>query len=301
MKKKMLFIYNPKAGKAQIKNQLYDILDVFTKGGYFVTAYPTQAAGDAMRLMEELPDEYDIIVCSGGDGTLDEVVTGMMKSGKTLPLGYIPAGSTNDFATSLGLPKNMKEAAETVVSGEVFPCDIGVFNQDVFVYVAGVGLFTNVSYETKQETKNVLGHMAYVVEGIKALPSIKSYHFKITYGDECIEDDFVFCMITNSTSVGGFKRLTGKNVSLNDGLFEVTLIKLPRNPLELNDLVTALFNQQMDAKCMYCFKTDHIVLESDEPLPWTLDGEFGGNHTKVDIRNCAKAVEIMVPSEKERK
>ena len=294
-KKKMLFIYNPKAGKGQIKNNLCDIIDVFVKAGNEVTVYPTQYAGDAVRMAAEKSKKYDCVVCSGGDGTLDEVVTGIMKSNKLVPAGYIPAGSTNDFANSLGIPRNMKAAAETVVGGRPFACDIGAFNDDTFVYIAAFGLFTDVSYETKQEYKNVLGHMAYILEGMKRLPSIKSYQMKVTAENLEIEGDFIFGMITNSMSVGGFKRITGKYVELDDGEFEVTLIKRPTNAIELNQILTDLVNRNIDTDQMYCFKTASLHIESEEEVAWTLDGEFGGRHRVVDMENRKQALEIRVP------
>jgi YegS/Rv2252/BmrU family lipid kinase len=171
-----------------------------------------------MEKTRDRSKDYDIVVCSGGDGTLDEVVTGMIRSGFRTPIGYIPAGSTNDFGGSLGLPKNMVHAAETIVKGNDFACDVGSFNQDIFVYIAAFGLFTDVSYETGQDMKNVLGHMAYLLEGMKRLPAIRSYPMCVTYDDTTIVDDFIFGMITNSVSVGGFKRITGKNVKLDDGV-----------------------------------------------------------------------------------
>ena len=203
--KKMLFVYNPKAGKAKIKNKLADILDVFAASGFEVTVYPTRKKGDAVEIVAKRKPIYDLVVCSGGDGTLDEVVTGMTESSFRTPIGYIPAGSTNDFGGSLHLPKNMIEAAENVVRGKNFPCDVGAFNNDVFVYIEAFGIFTEVSYETDQEIKNALGHMAYVLEGMKRLPNVRPHHLKVTYDDKVIEDDFIFGMITNSVSVGGFK------------------------------------------------------------------------------------------------
>ncbi len=294
--KKMLFIYNPKAGKGQIRNNLLDIIDIFVKGGYEVTAYPTQYAGDAIRAAEEDSARFDMVVCSGGDGTLDEVVTGLMRKEKRVPIGYIPAGSTNDFANSLYIPKNMKEAANAVVNGDRFLCDVGSFNENTFVYIAAFGLFTDVSYETEQEMKNLLGHMAYLLEGMKKLTNIKSYHMKITTEDTVIEDDFLYGMITNSISVGGFKRITGKYVDLSDGVFEVTLIKRPSNPMELNQILTALVMKDIDTDQMYCFKTSYMRIESEEEVAWTLDGEFGGRHTDVVVRNQKQALSIMVPS-----
>ncbi len=297
-KKKMLFIYNPHAGKANIKSNLLDIIDIFTKAAYEVTAYPTQFVGDAIAVSRERSGDFDIVVCSGGDGTLDEVVTGIMQCSVRPTIGYIPAGSTNDFANSLHIPKSMMKAAETVVEGMEFPCDIGAFNDDTFVYIAAFGLFTDVSYETKQDVKNLLGHLAYLLEGMKRLSVIPTYRIKIRYGEEVIEDEFIFGMITNSESVGGFKRITGKWVELDDGMFEVTLIRNPRNAIELNSILTALVLKDIDTEYMYCFRTSHIELESEEEIAWTLDGEFGGIHKKAIIDNCKKAINIMVPKKK---
>ena len=296
MSKKMLFVYNPKAGKAQIRFKLADILDVFAAAGYEMTVIPTRKKDDARVSVANRGSEYELVVCSGGDGTLDEVVTGMMQSGKNTPIGYIPAGSTNDFGGSLGLPKNMVRAADVIVSGKDFPCDIGAFNEDIFVYIAAFGLFTDVSYETAQDVKNVLGHMAYILEGMKRLSAIHSFPMKISYEDKVIEDDFIFGMITNSISVGGFKNITGKNVKLDDGVFEVTLIKRPRNPIELNNIMISLMNRDIDSDAMYCFRTDKILLESEKPVAWTLDGENGGSHTRVEMQNICKGIDIRVKS-----
>ena len=293
--KKLFFIYNPMAGKGQLKNHLMDIISIFSKAGYEVTVYPTKCQGDAVSKIRDLSDDYQMIVCSGGDGTLDEVVTGMMQSDRKTPLGYIPAGSTNDFAESIGLLKNMKKAAKTIVTGKSYACDIGSFNDDIFVYIAAFGLFTDVAYNTRQEIKNVLGHMAYLLEGMKRLSTIASYQMKISCEEYQIEDEFIFGMVTNSRSVGGFKRITGKNVDMNDGLFEVTLIKRPKNPLELNNLISSMVLGDIDSNSMYCFKTRQITFDSMVSIPWTLDGEFGGEHTHVEVENIYKAIEIKRP------
>lgn len=294
LEKKILFVYNPKAGKAKIRSKLADILDVFAESGFEVCVYPTRKQGDAIEIVANRKPIYDLVVCSGGDGTLDEVVTGMSASSFRTPIGYIPAGSTNDFAGSLHLPKDMVEAARLVVKGRNFPCDVGSFNNDIFVYIAAFGIFTEVSYETGQEIKNTLGHMAYVLEGMKRLPSVKPRHFKVTYDDKVIEDDFIFGMITNSLSVGGFKNITGKNVQLDDGVFEVTLIKYPKNPVELTEIMNSLMNRDIDTKTTYCFRASSIRFESDEEVSWTLDGENGGAHREVYIENRHHAVEIRV-------
>lgn len=294
-KNKMLFIYNPKAGKARIRNKLLDIIDIFAKAGFEVTVYPTQAKGDGLAAVkEQTPGAYDIIACSGGDGTLDEVVTGMMQCERKIPIGYIPAGSTNDFAHSLRIPKNMISAAQAVVDGKIFRCDVGAFNDDFFVYIAAFGIFTDVSYETPQDIKNLLGHMAYILEGMRRLSAIKAYKMKVESEELSVEGEFLFGMITNSTSVGGFKRITGKYVQLDDGVFEVTLIKKPANPIELNLIMAALINRSINTDCMYCFKTKALKITSEEETAWTLDGEFGGRHTQVEICNKMQALDIKI-------
>ena len=295
--KKMLFIYNPNSGMGLLKPKLSDVLDIFVKGGYEVTVYPTQKYHDAVRKMGEYEEQYDLVACSGGDGTLDEVVTGMMKREKKVPIGYIPAGTTNDFASSLHISKNMLEAADTVVNGVPFACDVGEFNEDYFVYIAAFGLFTDVSDETKQSMKNVLGHLAYILEGTKRIFNIPSYRIKVTHDGETIEDEFIYGMVTNSRSVGGFKGITGKNVVFDDGKFEVTLFKTPRNPMELNEILGALALRKINPKRMYSFKTNEVHFETEEEIPWTLDGEFGGVHEEVVVKDCQKALEIMVKPE----
>lgn len=303
MSKKALFILNPHSGKGLIKNHLLEITDILVKAGYEVTVYPTQSRGDAKRLTQERDKDYELVVCSGGDGTLDEIVTGMIRSGFRTPIGYIPAGSTNDFAKSLKIPSTMKKAAELIVQGKEFSCDVGCFNKDIFIYVAAFGIFTEVSYETPQEMKNMLGHMAYLLEGVKQLANIKSYSLKVTYvsengGEEVIEGNFIFGMVTNSHSIGGFKSIAGNvfkgDIDLNDGLFEVTLIKVPKNPMELNSILAALAIADIDTKYMYNFKSGKLIFESEEEVAWTLDGEYGGKHTRVELLNDREAVDILV-------
>lgn len=293
--KKMLFIYNPKSGKAKIKNFLLDIIDVFANAGYFVTTYPTKFRGDAICAVRDRElGKYDIIVCSGGDGTLDEVVTGMMQCEEKLPIGYIPAGSTNDFAKSLRISNNMAEAAKNIVNGKLFACDVGNFNNDAFVYIAAFGLFTEVSYATEQNLKNTLGHTAYILEGVKSLSSIKTYRMKVESEEVSVEGDFIYGMITNSTSVAGFKNITAKDIELDDGKFEVTLVKTPSNLTELQNIAVSLVTRKFESECIICFKTAHLKIESENQVGWTLDGEFGGNHREVFIKNEQRAMQIII-------
>ncbi|CDF43822.1 putative lipid kinase [Roseburia sp. CAG:182] len=294
MKKKLLFIFNPCSGKGQIKNKLMEVIDIMVKAGYEVTIHSTQDREDAMQKVKSEAKNYDLVICSGGDGTLDEAVTGMMQSEKKVPLGYIPAGSTNDFANSLKIPKDIVKAAHVAVEGRKFPVDVGYFNGDSFIYIAAFGLFTDVSYQTSQELKNVLGHAAYILEGAKRLHNITSYKMRVEYDGNIIEDEFAYGMITNSVSVGGFKKLTGKNVLLDDGLFEVTLIRMPKNPVEWNEILSCLANLKDDSDLIYTFKTDCVKFLPEDVIPWTLDGEFGGEHKNVIVKNVHQALEIMV-------
>ena len=292
MNQKLLFIFNPHSGKGQIKNNLVDIVDIMVKAGYDVTIYTTQARADATRKVMEEAANFERIVCSGGDGTLDEVVTGLIKSDTNTPIGYIPAGSTNDFANSLGIPKEMVKAAEVAVGKNPFPCDIGDFNSDTFVYVAAFGLFTEVSYKTSQQLKNIFGHVAYIMEGAKHLHDILSYNMQVEYEGHVFQDEFIYGMATNSVSVGGFKGMTGTDVKLDDGVFEVTLIKKPHNPIELNEILACLTNMIDDSDLIYSFKTNEVKITAREQIAWTLDGEFGGEHEEVIIRNLNKRVTI---------
>lgn len=305
MEKRMLFIFNPKAGKGKIKTNLLDVVDVFNKSDYEVIIHATQQPKDAYEKAKDYADKVDLIVCSGGDGTLDEVVTGIMEAGSSVPVGYIPAGSTNDFANSLFMPKDMVEAASMIMEEELYHCDIGRFGSQTFTYIAAFGLFTDVSYQTDQDLKNILGHVAYLLEGMKRLFEIKSYHMKVTSEDimdnsteTSVEDDFIFGMVSNSRSVGGFKNLTGKNVDMNDGLFEVTLITRPKNPLELQEILAAILKEEDNSDLIYSFKTREITFESNEDVPWTLDGEFGGSHQFIDIENKHEALNLYLRSTK---
>ena len=292
--KKMLFVYNPHAGKAKIRTQLSDILDVFALGEYEITIAPTQKQADAIDIVRLRAADYDVVVCSGGDGTLDETVTGMMKSGTRTTIGYIPAGSTNDFGSSLALPKDMIRAAKIIVDGKKFAIDVGQFNDNVFVYIAAFGLFTEVTYSTDQQIKNLIGHSAYIFEGAKSLLKVHSHKMRVSWDDQVAEGEFIYGMITNSTSVGGFKGITGKEVLLDDGEFEVTLIKVPRNVVELNMILIALINRNIVTELMYSFRASRIVFESEEEVAWTLDGEAGGAHKMVEINNLPKAIDICV-------
>lgn len=294
MSKRLLFIFNPRSGKGKIKNNLADIIDIMVKAGYEVTAYTTQCQGDAVEKARAEAANYDRIVCSGGDGTLDEVVTGVMTSGVKVPVGYIPAGSTNDFGNSLGIDKNMVHAAEIAANGKPFPCDIGKFNDDYFVYVAAFGLFTEVSYQTSQDLKNMLGHAAYILEGIKQIWDIPSFHMQVEYDGNLLYDEFIYGMITNSMSVGGFKGIIPGDVGLNDGVFEVTLVKTPKNPIELNEILAFLTGIIKESNYVYSFQTSSIKLTCSDVVPWTLDGEYGGDHQVVSVVDCQQALEIIV-------
>ena len=289
--KKILFVFNPVAGRSQIKNHMVDILQILSKAEYKVVCYPTQARG-------EREDDYLYVVCAGGDGTLDEVVSGMMENPDKpfVPIGYIPAGTTNDFAASLHIPSDMIEAARVVANGRTFRCDLGLFNEsDYFTYVAAFGIFTGTSYSTPQELKNQLGHLAYILQGMTELGNMRAYHMQVVSEEKMIEGEFAFGMITNSRSIGGFSNITGSEVDLQDGLFEVTMIRMPKNPLEMSEIIMSISNPAMNSDMVINFKTARVVLNCDESVAWTRDGEYAGAHRTVLLRACPGQLRILVP------
>ncbi len=292
-RKKLLFIYNQKAGKSTIKTNLAAVIEMFTKAGYDVTAHPTQGIGDAARVAKECTGDYDLLVCAGGDGTLGETAAGVYRSGTKTPIGYLPSGSTNDYAASIGLPKNIKDAVNTVLTGKPKGFDFGNFNDRNFLYVAAFGWFTDVSYATDQNLKNVFGHGAYVLEAGKRLFSMPQHHIKVVSGDRKIEDDVVYGMVTNSNSVGGMKGFGWRTSDLSDGLFEVTLVLKPKNLVELSECVGSLLNGEPYDKVLR-FKTDRIEIDSDEEIKWSIDGEESNAYSHVVIENIQKAINVIV-------
>jgi YegS/Rv2252/BmrU family lipid kinase len=294
--KKLLFIYNSHAGTGALRPSLADILDIFVKEGYEVTAYPTQRSEDALEKTKNFTEDYHLVVCSGGDGTLSEVVNGMVarQDKKMIPIGYIPTGTTNDFARGMGIPKNMIQAAEIAVNGTPCGRDVGRLNDKHFTYVAAFGIFTDVAYKTDQDVKNVIGHLAYVLEGAKRVFNVPSVYAKVKCDDLIIEDEFIFAMVTNTISVGGFKSFV-EDVTFDDGLFEVSLIKPPKNAKELNEILSALVLKNINSDVVTSFKASKISFEFKDAIEWTLDGEFGGNHKHVVIENKKKLLEFMVP------
>ena len=292
--KRLLFIINPCSGKGRIRNKLLSVLDIFAKRGYRVETYVTQEALDARRKAITRGRSADLIVCSGGDGTLNEVVSGMMELKRLPVLGYIPAGSTNDYAVSLGLPRRIENAARLAAEGKASPVDVGKFGDDrYFVYIAAFGAFTEVSYLTPQDKKNLLGHQAYMLEAVKSLMDIRGRQMKITWEEGELEGEFLFGMVTNTTSVGGFKGLVSRDVALDDGWFEALFIRMPKNPLDLSGIVSYLFLKEEDNAFVYRFKTRKLKIAAAEDVDWVLDGEFGGKKREVEIENLEKRLYIV--------
>ncbi len=291
--KTLLFIYNPAAGKAKITGALGDITAQFQRQDWLVTLYATQAAGDATRIVQELGSQYDRIVCSGGDGTLNEVVSGIIYGGLEQPLGYLPAGSTNDFSKTLHLPANLHKAAEIAVTGTPFACDMGQFNGErVFVYVAAFGIFTNVSYETPQELKQILGHAAYVLNGLRSLADVTSYSMTIEHDGILEEGNYIYGMVSNSISVGGFQGMKTNEVILDDGKFEVLLVRTPTSLIELNAVLAAIISRAPNENVL-SFQAHEVIFHCNEPVSWTLDGEYGGEHTDATVQILSQAVRMM--------
>lgn len=295
MMKKMLFVLNPRSGRGQIRTRLLAILDVFVKAGYEISVHVTQAPGDARRIVRRRARGKQLVVVSGGDGTLNEALSGLMDldEDRRPALGYIPSGSTNDYAASLGLPHDMKKAAALAVSGTDFAVDAGRFCEErYFAYVAAFGAFTEVSYRTPQETKNLLGHQAYMLEAVRRLTALKSYRMRFEWEGGALEDEFLLGMVTNTVSIGGFKGFLGREVALNDGKFEVLLIRRPRTPKDVASIASWLITREGENECVSRFSTEALSVSCAEPVDWTLDGEYGGARTQVAIRNCRQAVRI---------
>lgn len=295
--KKIYLICNLHSGKTITSFPLAKITDMFTKADFEVTVRPTQCRGDAAKSAKYACESgFDMIVCCGGDGTLNEVISGCITASKPLPIGYIPNGSTNDFARSLGIPKNTIEAAEAIINGKAQKCDIGKIGERYFTYIAAFGAFTEVSYQTAQPVKNILGHAAYILNGMASLHKIKASRMNIKYDGNVIEDEFIYGMVTNSTSVA--KLLSMPDMKKDDGLFEVTLIRKPRNIVDLQHIITGLTNFQLGAEKEYFdhFRASELCITclEDEPVPWTVDGEFGGKDTVNLIQNLQKALDFIL-------
>ena len=292
---KLLFFFNPTSGTGQVKTALAQVLDVFTKAGWITTSYPTQCKGDAARTARELGSQFDRIICAGGDGTLSEVVSGLVELKNPPPLGYIPFGSTNDCATTLHLPRKPREAALVAAgTGVSVPIDIGRLNGKPFIYVAAFGAFTKVAYDTPQDLKNTFGHLAYIFAGIASLPTIAPYRMKVAYDGKTLEDEFYFGMVSNSQSIGGIRPPTANRVVLDDGLFEVLLVKKPLNLADFTDGVQALANPSAERSgALVQFQASQLTFTCEQPIPWTVDGEFGGSQTVSRAENCQKALNII--------
>lgn len=293
--KKLFLVMNPCSGKKRANKVLAEIIDVFNRADYEVTAYMTAARGDATRAAAERAADFDRIICIGGDGTLNEVIAGLHEVGQQTPIGYIPAGSTNDFANSLGLPKDLLDAARLAATGEPRKLDIGSFNGRCFSYVASFGAFTRTSYATPQGMKNALGHVAYLLAGAKELTSIRSTHMRFVLADGTpFEDDYIFGAISNSTSVAGLLTLSPDLVDLNDGLFELLLIRKPHSLLELSDCVLALTTQEYHTPMLTMVSTGRVEIDCPSELDWTLDGEYAAGQAHCVVENLHDAIRVIV-------
>ena len=292
--KKLLFVMNPYAGVRKAAKSLTDILAVFNRAEYEVVTYMTDGTGDAYRMVREYAKGMDLVVCCGGDGTLNETVSGMLDAGLDIPIGYIPAGSTNDFASSLKLSLNPVQAAKDIMEGKPVPYDVGKFGDRYFAYVASFGAFTRVSYNTPQYVKNALGHTAYLLSSISELSQLRKLHVRMDLDNEIIEDDFLFGAISNSTSVGGILTLAPDQVDMGDGLFEVLLVRAPKSLVELSECIIAVQNQKYNDCAMITFCSSHNVkVYADENMAWTLDGEKFDGQREIRVQNLHQAVRLV--------
>ena len=291
--KKMLLVMNPNAGTRKGPKHLAEILSIFNRAGFCVITYMTDAPGDAIKLVAKHASEVDLVVCSGGDGTFNEAVTGVLQCGASTPIGYIPTGSTNDFASSLHLPMNPVDAATAIVEGAVARYDVGQFGARYFAYVASFGAFTRTSYATPQSIKNALGHTAYLLEGIQELSQIRPFHVKLELDDEVIEDDFLFGAISNSISVGGILTLDPAQVDMHDGKFEIFLVRAPRKMSEIPECLQALTTQKYNCHMITFRSASKIRITSDPEMVWTLDGERAEGNQIIEIHNHRQAIGLI--------
>ena len=291
--KKMLFVMNPYAGTRQGVRYLADVIAIFNRADYEVLTYMTSGQGDAMRIVTEKASKVDLVVCAGGDGTFNEAVSGILSSGLDVPLGYIPCGSTNDFAASLGLPTNILKAAQEIVDGNPVRYDMGLFGSRYFSYVASFGAFTRASYATPQSVKNALGHMAYILGGISELSQIRKEKIRIELKDRVIEDEFLFGAVSNSTSMGGILTLDPKQVDMKDGKFELLLVRAPKNLAEIGECLQALQTQKYNCAMITFLSTDSLTVVANPDMPWTLDGEREDGHAHIEIQNLHQALRLM--------
>ena len=298
MNKKLLFFINPNAGHAEIRATLMDVLAVFARAGYETTVHMTAHPRDITEQIAARGAQYDLLVCTGGDGTLNEAVSGLMAlpEGKRPPLGYIPGGTVNDVASTLGLSKDTLRAANEIVTGRPFPMDIGAFGHDrYFAYVAAFGIFTDVPYETPQADKRVWGRLAYIMNGAGALGRLKPTHVRVTCGGKTEEADVLVGLVTSTTSVGGFKATKDLGISLNDGLYEMVLVRDTKNLAEFNLAASRALRMEFDNDSFIFARASELRFEFDTPTAWTVDGEFGGSVTDVTISNNHRAIDIIVP------
>lgn len=292
--KNMLFVMNPNAGTRKANRFLPEILSIFNRAGYNVEVYMTAATGDAIDAVAQRAPEKDLVVCCGGDGTFNETVSGLMCSGADVPIGYIPAGSTNDFAASLGLSTVPVQAAKDIVEGSPRAYDVGQFADRYFTYVASFGAFTRVSYATPQNVKNALGHTAYLLESIQELSQIRNVHMRLELDSGVVEDDFLFGAVSNSTSVGGILTLDPCQVDMCDGQFEVLLVRAPRNLVEITECIQAVQSQRYNDCAMITFRSSrNVKVFSDPELTWTLDGERASGAEEIDICNLHHAIRLV--------
>ena len=294
MAKTLLFIVNPRAGRTRSMAPLFDAVARFCEAGYLVSVRYTACAGHAAELVEELGSQFDRIVCCGGDGTLNEAVRGVMTLSSPPPLGYIPGGSPNDFAASLTLPSDPLQAAQHIIDSEGRRLDVGTYNDRPFVYVASFGAFTRASYTAPQSIKNDLGHLAYILQGVRDLSTLRPYRATVTTEEEIFDGEFLFGAVTNATSVGGLMKLQKEQVVLDDGLFELLLIPNPTNALELQELIRCLVLQDFTGSGVVFRHVPAVTVETPEGFPWTLDGEYGCGAERVEIKNLRQRLEFLL-------
>jgi len=288
-----MLIVNPFSGRGMSKSTLGTIVSQLGKSGYAVTVY---VAGKytTEELAYEFAQHHDMTVCVGGDGTLSSVVSGLLRSGTTVPVGYIPSGTANDVAATLALSKDPSVAAQRIIDGSPIPLDIGSFGGRYFTYIAAFGAFTGIAYSTPQSAKRSLGHLAYVLSGFASMSTITAQRTIVELDGNVIEGDFIFGGVTNSTSVAGLVKLDPTYVDLADGLFEVILVRQPLSLTEFLGILTSIANRSYQGDNVQLLHARNVKFTFDDDVAWTIDGEDGGSHREIEITNNHEAIRIIV-------
>lgn len=294
MMKRARIIYNPTSGREIFKKKLPDVLQLFEQAGYETSCHATTGAGDATIAAREACDrKFDLVVACGGDGTLNEVISGLAEQEYRPKLGLIPVGTTNDFARAIGVNVSIMEAAEVITTGQTVPLDIGRVDDKYFVNILAAGKITELTYEVPSKLKTMLGQLAYYLKGIEMLPKVKPTRLKIEYDGKVFDEEAFLFLLSNTNSVGGFEKIA-PDASINDGQFDLLVLKKSNIAEIIRVCAQLLRGQHVQNEYVLYTRASHLKITSDEKLLLNIDGEYGGE-TPCTVDMLYNHLEIYVP------